>query len=131
MNFSTPIYDLIKIFLRIHEKNIIVPMICERFYFKMFTCRDTRDDGSHRGPPGAKASFTDELDARGTFNKEEARKEFSRMHRTELEGRGLSVHKVGEILDRAEKRGKLTRKNFKAGVIHYKDFLGKQSPILL
>lgn len=85
-----------------------------------------RDDGSHHGPPGAKASFTDELDARGTFNKDEAKKEFSRMHRTELEGRGLSVHKVGEILDRAEKRGKLTRKNFKAGVIHYKDFLGKQ-----
>ena len=97
----------------------------------MFSCSDTRDNGSLQGPPGsaARASFTDELDARGTFNKEEARKEFNRMHRTELEGRGLSVHKVGEILDRAEKRGKLTRKNFIPGIIHYKDFLGK-FPIL-
>ena len=67
----------------------------------------------------------DDIDARGTFNKEEARRELSRLNRGELEGRlGLSSHKVQDILNRAEKRSKRKYSDLKPGVIHYKVFLG-------
>ena len=72
----------------------------------------------------------DDIDARGTFNKDEAGRELSRLNRGELEGRlGLSSHKVQEILNRAEKRSKRKYADLKPGVIHYKVFLGGRNII--
>ena len=77
------------------------------------------------GGPGLNRGFTDELDARGTFNKAEAKRELGRLNRSELEGRlGLSQHKVEEILTRAEKKSKQKYRRLGPGDIHYKVFLG-------
>ena len=77
------------------------------------------------GGPGLNRGFTDELDARGTFNKSEAKRELGRLNRSELEGRlGLSQHKVEEILTRAEKKSKQKYRRLGPGDIHYKVFLG-------
>ena len=77
------------------------------------------------GGPGLNRGFTDELDARGTFSKAEAKRELGRLNRSELEGRlGLSQHKVEEILTRAEKKSKQKYRRLGPGDIHYKVFLG-------
>ena len=88
-------------------------------------------------PPAAtrySRSFTDELDARGTFKKEEVRRELRRLNRFELEGNlGLSSHKVDEILNRAEKKSKqkiAKREKLQPGEIKYKVFLGKTRNLL-
>ena len=82
-------------------------------------------------PPASRRntrSFTDELDARGNFKKEEVRRELNRLNRYELEGTlGLSSHKVDEILNRAEKKSKqkiAKREKLQPGEIKYKVFLG-------
>ena len=86
-------------------------------------CRDVTVPDSSARSRGV--SSVDDIDARGTFNKEEARREFSRLSRGELEGRlGLSSHKVEDILNRAEKRSQRRHRDLKPGVIHYKVFLG-------
>jgi len=70
------------------------------------------------------SASVDTIDARGKFNKNEAKREFQRLNRTELEGRlGLSSHKVEEILNRAEKKSRQKYPKFAKGEIHYKVFL--------
>ena len=99
---------------------------------------ETEGRTSVTGPPPAAArysrSFTDELDARGTFKKEEVRRELRRLNRFELEGNlGLSSHKVDEILNRAEKKSKqkiAKREKLQPGEIKYKVFLGKTRNLL-
>lgn len=74
-----------------------------------------------------KLSMTDELDARGTFQKNEVRRELKRLNKTEIEGRlGISINKIDEILQRAERvtkaRSKGKRK-LQEGEIKYKAFI--------
>ena len=88
--------------------------------YRILYFRDVNDTA-----PGAPAGF-DVLDARGTFDKHEARKELMRLNRSELEGNlGVSSHKVDEILNRAEKKSRQKYTKLPSGQIKYKVFLGK------
>jgi len=67
----------------------------------------------------------DVLDARGTFNRDEVKKELRRLSRQELEGKlGISTNKVEDILGRSERKTARVRGGeHKPGQIDYKIFL--------
>jgi len=67
-----------------------------------------------------KVESFDEIDARGTFQKAEVRKELKKMSRLELEGKlGVTSNKLDELLDRAERKTQHRQK----GEIKYKAFM--------
>jgi len=74
-----------------------------------------------------KITVEDELDARGTFQKSEVRRELNKLNRMELEGRlGITPNKVDDILQRSERLSRMRNKGkekLQDGEIKYKAFI--------